>query len=128
MWLGAYLGGPLVAGYLIAENFKLFNEINKAKKTWIFTIIGTILIFSGVFLIPENVFENIPKYIIPLTYTAIAYSLMKHYQDKNIKAFIVLGGKSFSWGRTIIVSLIGLAITVVSIFSFIFLSYFIANA
>lgn len=128
IWLGAYLGGPLVAGYLIAENFKSFNEINKAKKTWIYTIIATILIFGGIFLIPENVLENIPKYITPLFYTAIAYGLVKHYQGKNISAFIALGGKQFGWGRTIIVSLIGLAITIASIFGFIFLSYFIANA
>jgi hypothetical protein len=116
IWLGAYLGGPLVAGYLIAENFKSFNEISKAKKTWIYTVIGTILIFGVTFLIPEDVIEKIPKYTIPLFYTVIAYGLMKHYQGKNISAFIALGGKQFGWGRTIIVSLIGLVITTVLIF------------
>ena len=126
IWVGTYLGGPLVAGYLIAENFKSFNEINKAKKTWIFTITGSILIFFGVSQIPDSV--NIPNYIIPLFYTAIAYGLVKHYQDKNISAYIALGGKSFGWWRTIIVSLIGLIITFASIFGFAFLSYFIANA
>ncbi len=34
IYLGSWLGGPLVAGYLIAENFKAFGEFSKAKKTW----------------------------------------------------------------------------------------------
>jgi hypothetical protein len=49
IWAGTFLGGPLVAGYLIAENFKVFNEPNKVKLTWIYAIIATIVIFGGVF-------------------------------------------------------------------------------
>lgn len=30
IWAGTFLGGPLVAGYLIAENFKVFNEKKRA--------------------------------------------------------------------------------------------------
>ena len=30
--IATFLGGPLVAGYLIAENFKAFNEPDKSKK------------------------------------------------------------------------------------------------
>ena len=127
IWVATYLGGPLVASYLIAENFKAFNEIDKAKKTWIYTIIGTIIIFGGIFSIPEDILESIPRYFIPLIYTAVAYGFIKHYQGKNISAFIALGGKPFGWWRTIIVSLIGLAITAVSIFAFLFLFYSVVS-
>jgi len=123
IWLGSYLGGPLVAGYLIAENFKAFNETDRAKKTWIFTIIGTIIIFGGIFLIPEHIIEAIPRYLIPLTYTAIAYGFVAHYQKKNISAFIALEGKPFGWWRTILISLIGLAITFGLLFIGIMLFY-----
>jgi len=122
IWVATYLGGPLVAGYLIAENFKAFNETGKAKKTWIYTIIGTIVIFGGIFSIPEDILESIPRYFIPLVYTAIAYGFVKHFQEKNISAFIALGGKPFSWWRTIAVSLIGLLITIVFIFIFAFIT------
>jgi hypothetical protein len=124
IWLGSYLGGPLVAGYLIAENFKAFNETDKAKKTWIYTIIGTIIIFGGMFLIPENIIESIPRYLIPLTYTAIAYGFVAHYQKKNISAFLALEGKPFGWWRTILIGLIGLAITFVSLFVIDILLYY----
>lgn len=68
--VGTFLGGPLVAGYFIAENFKVFGEYEKAKKTWIYTIIATVIIFGGIFLIPDDV--KVPNQIIPLVYTGIA--------------------------------------------------------
>ena len=118
IWVGSLLGGPLVAGYLLAENFKVFNEAGKAKKTWIFTVIGTILIFGIALLMPDDV--KIQNRIIPLIYTLIAYLFAEHFQSKNISAFIALGGKAFSWWRTILVSVIGLVITVVLLLAFLF--------
>ena len=110
--------GPLVSGYLIAENFKVFNEISKAKNTWFCSIIGSILIFGVAFSIPDDV--KIPNQIIPLIYTAIAYLLVERFQSKNISAYIALGGNTFSWWRTILVSVIGLVITVVLLLAFLF--------
>jgi hypothetical protein len=127
IWVATYLGGPLVAGYLIAENFKAFNETDKAKKTWIYTIIGAIIIFGGILSIPDDIFEHIPKYVIPLIYTGIAYGFVQHYQKQNISAFIALNGNPFGWGRVIMVSLIGLAITVALIFVFAFLFFYIVD-
>lgn len=115
IWVGAFLGGPLTTGYLIAENFKAFNETDKAKKTWMFAIIATIIIFSGVFMLPDNI--NIPNQVIPLIYAAIAYFLVHHFQGQNISKHIASGGKLFSWWRTIAVSIIGLLITIVPIFA-----------
>lgn len=120
IWVGTFLGGPLVAGYLIAENFKAFNETDKAKKTWIYAIIASVLVFGGAFLIPDNI--KIPNQIIPLIYTAIAYYLVQHFQGQNISAHLNSGGQLFSWWRTIVVGLIGLAITIIPIFGFALLS------
>jgi hypothetical protein len=126
IWVGTFLGGPLAAGYLIAENFKAFNDTDKAKKTWIYAIIATVVVFGGVFLIPENV--KIPNQIIPLIYTAIAYYLVQHYQGQNISAHLNSGGQLFGWWRTIAVGLIGLAITIIPIIGFALLSDSIDNA
>jgi len=116
VWAGSFLGGPLVAGYLIAENFKTFNETGKAKKTWIYTIVGTVLIFGFAFLIPEDV--EMPNWFIPLLYTLIAYFFAKHFQGQNISAYISLGGKTFGWWRIILISLIGVSITLILFFVF----------
>ena len=113
IWVGSFLGGPLVAGYLIAENFKAFNDSGKAKMTWIYTIIATVTIFSIIFLIPDTV--TIPNQFIPIIYTTIAYYLSQHYQGQNITAHINSGGEFFGWWRIIAISIIGLAITTVVI-------------
>lgn len=113
IWIGTFLGGPLVAGYLISENFKAFDEFDKAKRTWIYAIIATIVIFGGVFLIPENV--KIPNQIIPLIYTGIASYLFQHFQGENVTSHINSGGQLHSWWRVIGVGVIGLAITLIAI-------------
>lgn len=117
--VGALLGGPLVAGYLIAENFKAFKDPDKAKKAWIYATIACILIFGGIFLIPENI--KIPNQVIPITYTLIAYYLVQHFQGQNIITHLNSGGEFFSWWRTIAIGLIGLVITLTVVLGVAFL-------
>ena len=107
--VGTFLGGPLVAGYLIAENYKVFNQDDKVRKTWIYTIIATIVIFGLVFFLPDSI--KIPNQLIPIIYTGITYYLVKHFQEQSIRVHLGSGGQHFNWWRTIGVSLIGLAIT-----------------
>jgi len=115
IWVGTFLGGPLVAGYLISENFKVFDQQEKARKAWIYSIIVTAIVFGGVFLIPDNV--KVPNQIIPLIYTFIAYQFVQIYQKAKITTHINAGGQVYSWWRTIGVALIGLLITVIIVFS-----------
>jgi Na+/alanine symporter len=110
IWVGTFLGGPLVAGYLIAENFKVFNENEKAKITWIIAIVTTIVIFGGLSFIPENV--KIPNQIIPIVYTVIASSLAKRFQEQKSNEYIENGGKYYSWWRIIAIGIIGLLLSV----------------
>jgi len=90
IWVGTFLGGPLVAGYLISENFKVFDQHEKARKAWIYSIIVTAIVFGGVFLIPDNV--KVPNQIIPLIYTFIAYQFVQIYQKAKITTHINAGG------------------------------------
>jgi hypothetical protein len=110
MWLVAFLGGTLAAGYIIAENFKTFNEPQKAKRTQIVTVLATISVFACVFSIPEDAAQ-----FIPVIYTAIASALMQHLQGERILNHINSGGQVFGKKRTFCVGLIGLVITVAAI-------------
>lgn len=114
-WVGIFLGGPLVAGYLFSENFKTFGQTEKVKPTWILSILATIIIFGGVFLIPENI--KIPNQIIPILYTAIAYGLFHKIQSEKATQHINAGGLIHNWGRVIGVGIIGLMITIIPIFA-----------
>jgi hypothetical protein len=126
IWAGTFIGGPLVTGYLIAENFKTFNKNIAARNTWIFAIMATIVIFGGAFLVPNA--EKIPRQIIPIIYTAIAYALVKHYQGSEINAHLSKGGPIFSWWKTLGISIVGLLITIIPIFGIAYLSDNSTNA
>ena len=123
---GTYLGGPLVAGYFLAKNFKAFNEPDKAKKAWIYSIIFTIILFSSLFLIPDV--EKVPRYLIPLTYTGIVYLLINRYQIDKINSHITIGGQFYSWWRTIAISLIGTVITILPFLAVILFSEGVTNS
>ena len=120
LWIGTFLGGPLVAGYIIAENFKAFGRPDSANKTWLFTILATIIIFAGVFSIPED--SKIPDQLIPLIYIGIAALIFRYYQGKQIQSHIESGGQVYQWGRGIIIGIIGLAVTLITVAGAIFIN------
>ena len=115
IYVGTFLGGPLVAGYLIAENFKLLGQKRKVGTTWAVAIAATILIFGSVFLIPNA--EKIPNYIVPILYTALAQFLVQKYQGAAIKAHIESGGQTFSIWRATWIGFVGLAFLLIVIFA-----------
>ncbi|WP_299769079.1 hypothetical protein [uncultured Dokdonia sp.] len=108
--VGTFIGGPLVAGYFFAENFKAINEPEKVTKTWVITILATIAIFSIAFMIPLD--SKFPNQLIPIIYTGVAYALFKNFQEKKIQEKIESGAEYHSWGRVIGVSILSLLITV----------------
>jgi hypothetical protein len=114
IWVATFIGGPLAAGYLIAENFKAFNEPYKVQKTWLYTIIFTLVIFAAIMAIPDTV--KFPNQIIPLVYTAVVYYLVQHFQGEKIATHINTGGEIYGWGRTIGVAITGFVITFAIIF------------
>jgi hypothetical protein len=120
IWAGTFLGGPLVAGYLFAENFKTLDEADKASKAWFYSITATIIIFGSVFFIPDSI--KIPDQIIPLIYTGIAYYFFKRLQGVKIAEHLKAGGKVYNWWRLIAISVIGLIITLIPFVGILFIS------
>lgn len=118
--VGTFLGGPLVAGYFMAENFKVFGDSDKARKTWIITILATLFIFVLIFLIPQNI--NIPNMVFPIIYMGIAAYFTKKYQEKQINTHIENGGEHYNWWRTLLISIIGISVLLGAIFSISFLT------
>lgn len=109
-----FLGGPLVAGYLIAENYKAFDEYDKGRRVWMIAIVFSIAMFALIFLLPENV--HIPNVVIPLAYSWLTSILVTHYQGPQIKEHFNSGGQTYNWSRTIVIALIGTVITVALLF------------
>ena len=110
IYVGTFLGGPLVAGYLAAENYKKLGQAAKVKNAWIIALIATLAILGAIFFIPG--LEKIPNYLIPLIYTAIAQFLIQKFQGNAIKAHIAQGGQIYSTWRAVWIGLIGVLVLV----------------
>lgn len=126
VWTGALLGGPLVAGYLMAENFKVFHEPRKAATTRVFAVAATGIIFGSLSLIPESV--KIPNILIPLICAGIASYFVQRYQRSSLNAHIEVGGPAYHWSRVLGISLVGTAITVLPFAGIVYLTDPIATA
>lgn len=113
IWLGSYIGGPFIAGYMIAKNFKAFKDTKRENTTWIITILFLIFFFIVIFSIPED--SKIPNYIIPITYTAVASYLMQLLQGKSLAKHLSSGGQIHSKWRSVGIGLVGAIVTLMMI-------------
>jgi hypothetical protein len=120
--IATFIGGPLAAGYLIRENYKVLDQTEKGNNALIISIVATIALFALIFSIPEHIIEKIPKVVIPAVYIgAIVFwvgqtfgGLFKQHEE-NQYAF-------FSRWRAAGIGAISLLIMCVGIFGFIYFS------
>jgi hypothetical protein len=110
IYIGTFLGGPLVAGYFLAENFKRLGQPALARKSWLIAIGATILILAAVVLIPG--IGKVPPYIIPLAYTGLAMYFIKKSQGEAIKSHLARGGRLYSAWFGVLGGLIGTAVII----------------
>jgi len=109
MFGAALLGGPLTAGYIIAQNFKALGNQYKYSITWLITLMFTIGLFIAIVLAPDSL--KIPIYLIPIIYSVLAFAIMKLYQGKTIKQHMASGGQTHSLNRIYLVGFVGLIIS-----------------
>lgn len=121
--IATYIGGPLAAGYLAYENFKALHKPNSARNALIIGIISTILLFGVIFSIPENIFEKIPRIIIPAIYTAIVYFLIQKYQGENLEKHAKNDNPFFSAWRAIGIGLVSLVVIGAGTFAYVYLTF-----
>lgn len=119
--LATFFGGPLAGGYMIAANFKTFGDEKKQKITWLFTALITMLIFV-LSLLPA--LTNVPGISYTFAYFFIANFFATKYQQQNINLHLEEGGKEFSKGNAILVSVIGLLLVIAPAVTFLLIEDF----
>jgi len=117
-----FLGGPLAAGYLINKNFKALNKPVEARITLIIGIITTILLFVGLFLLPEKLIESIPRQLIPIIYTGIIWGIVEWKQGDILKIHKENNNSFFSGWRAAGIGFISLLIIGIGILGYALLS------
>lgn len=115
-----FLGGPLAAGYMIGENFKALDKPIEGRNSLIIGILSTIILFTGIFMIQESLIDKIPRQLIPLIYTGIAWGLVEWKQGDILKSHKENGSPFYSGWRAAGVGFISLIIITVGIFGYVF--------
>ena len=121
--IATYFGGPLAAGYLIKKNFEVLNQPDNGQKSLIIGIISTLLLFAGIFSIPEPIIDKIPQPVIPLIYTGIIYLIVEKLQGKKLQEHKDSGGDFHSGWKAAGVG----AIAMIILFGFMMIAGFIAG-
>lgn len=99
--IACFFGGPAAAGYLMKKNYEAYNQADNGNKAFVIGIISTLLIFAGIFSLPEHIIDKIPNTIIPLIYTGIIYLIVEKIQGGWLKAHKESGGEFYSgWKAT----------------------------
>ena len=120
--IATFIGGPLAAGYLIRENYLSLNKPDEGKKSLIIGIIATIILFGGIFMIPENILDKVPNQILPLIYTGIIYLIVEKIHGKILNDHKDNENEFFSGWKAAGIGLISLIIISIGIFGYAFLS------
>lgn len=94
--IATYIGSPLAASILIRKNFLELGEDRKAKTALIIGIASTILIFAGIYLLPETIIDKIPNFIIPAIYSFVIYFLAEKQLGEQLKQYQEHGNEFFS--------------------------------
>ncbi len=113
-----FLGGPLAAGYLIRENFKSLNKPDEGRKSLILGIITTIVLFGGMYMLPEKIIDKIPSQLIPLIYTGIIWGIVEWMHGDILKAHKENKNLFFSGWKAAGVGFISLLILGIGIFGY----------
>ena len=106
--IATFFGGPLVGGYMTAENFKLMGEPEKAKQTWVFALVGISMLLAFMQFFQG---AKIPWYVLPLASTALTYIPMKFMQGRKIQHHLLQGGAMHKGDRVFVVGFVGAVAT-----------------
>jgi hypothetical protein len=102
--------GPLVAGYMIAENFKALGEKSNQIRTLVIAAIFTIGLTISIVDLPQ--LEKIPNFIFSIFYIVITSACVQFLQVEKIRSYISNGGAFYGPERAIIASILCLIITI----------------
>lgn len=110
--LATFFGGPLAGGYMTAENFKFMGEQEKAKHTWVLTLLS-VSVLIGFLQFAQG--SKVPWYVLPLIYTLLTYVPMKVLQGKRITTHLQMGTPMYKGNRVFVIAFVAGVATIVGL-------------
>jgi len=117
-----FLGGPMAGGYMIGENYKALNKPIEGRNSLIIGIVSTIVLFTGIFMIPESIIDKVPRQFIPLVYVGIIWGIVEWKQGEVLKLHQENGNSFYSGWKAALIGLISLGIISIGVFGYAFLN------
>lgn len=121
--LATFLGGPLIAGYLIRENYLALQEEKKAKQALLLGIVSTVAFFGLLFLVPTTVIDRIPNFIFPLLFTGIVSWIVEVKQGDVLRKHQEENNTFYSMWRAAGLALISAVLLFASVFMLVFVLF-----
>lgn len=112
--VAAFLGGPLAAFWLLALNYRLFQQSRNALFSIIAGILGTIAVLAIAVVLPPW----LPNIVLPVAYTLGLRGLADILQGASLDEHVRNGGRVGSWWVVIGISVLGIAVLVGLAFAF----------
>ena len=116
--IATFFGGPLAAGILVRRNFINLGNEQYGKHALSIGIISTILLFGGLFSIPEQVLDKIPSSILPAIYTIVIYLVVDKFQGKQLKEHKNINGAFYSAWKATGVGFVCMLLIIAGIFGY----------
>lgn len=114
--MATFLGGPLIGGYLIRENYRILQEEKKGKQALLWGIATTILVFGGLLLLPASVLDRLPSYVLPAIFAGVASWIVEVKQGAILRQHKEQNRAFYSNWKAAGLALIAALIQVVLIF------------
>jgi hypothetical protein len=94
--IATYFGGPVVTGILMRKNFKVLGKQKEGSYALLLGIISMLVVFAGLYFMPENIVDKIPNFMFPAIYTAAVYFILGKVQGKELNEHKMSGGTFYS--------------------------------
>ena len=119
--IATFFGGPVVAGYMMGENYKALNEEKLGVRSFVTGLLFSILMYAALFTLPDTILDSIPSVFIPAAYTFIVALIFHKYQKAAVLKHKENGGKFYSGWKAAGIGGLFLIVQIAVIFLFVYL-------
>lgn len=120
--LASYFAGPMAGCYFLGRNFRQSGAVSQARMSYLAGVLGTLLLFTIPFIIPENVLAHSRPLFVSIMSSSVIVSVAQMYQKPMLKEYKDSGAKNFSywWCLLIMLAWVVIQIPLFLFYSFVF--------
>ena len=118
--IATFFGSPLAAGILVRKNYINLGKDKEGLYALLIGIIATILLFIGIFAIPEEIMDKIPDVAIPFIYTGIIYLIVERIQGQELRIHKESKGNFYSAWKAAGIGVISMIVLIAGLFSYLY--------